>query len=96
MDSGQEGYTVYTNITVKCQSLYPCNVSSENYSLLGCDTVHLGRELPILVAAGTILKFDAADPLQIIALNSDLKSIHKAKLLYPLNKMPFCYNFVPL
>jgi len=55
-----------TNINVKCQSLYPRNVKSENYSLLGCDTVQLGRQLPILVAAGTILKFDAADPLQIL------------------------------
>jgi len=28
--------------------------------------VQLGKQLPILVAAGTILKFDAADPLQIL------------------------------
>jgi len=54
------------NIILKCQSLYPCNVNSENYSLLERDTVQLGRQSPILVAVGTTLKYDAADPLQIL------------------------------
>ena len=59
-------YTMNTNIIVKCQILYPRNVNSENYSLLECDIVQLGRQSPILVAAGATLKFDVADPLQIL------------------------------
>jgi hypothetical protein len=55
-----------TNIIVKCQSLYPCNVNSKNYSLLEYDTVQLGRQSPNLQAAGASVKFDAADPLQIL------------------------------